>query len=161
MDTTRTHTPPRTRSTPLTRSLYIGLALQILCIGIPLLDLLAFNTIESQVQAAYPDWSGDQVQLDTTAIAIGLAIITALGILAWAVALLVTRRGRFGRSTVTTMFIIGLCVAGSVIGMGGGAYERFAPLWISLTLFIVPLLPGLTALVAAWHPPTTRDRAVA
>lgn len=54
-------------------------------------------------------------------------------------------------SSVTTMFLRDLVVSAWVIGMGGGRYDRLAPLWISLTLFIVPLLPGVTALVSAWY----------
>lgn len=49
------------------------------------------------------------------------------------------------------MFLMGLVVSAWVIGMGGEHSDRFAPLWISLTLFIVPLLLGITALIGAWY----------
>lgn len=148
---------PRTRS--VQRSLWAGALVQTLCLVLPVLDVIAFGTIARHVQATYPHWSDAEVTLDRNAIVVGLAIVGVLGVVSWIVAALITRRGRFLRSTVTTMFLVGLLTATTVAGTGGGPYERFVPLWLGVTLLIAPLIPSIIALVTAWRSAAQSTRA--
>jgi hypothetical protein len=128
----------------------IGAGLQLVCIVLPLLDLWIFGSIERHVAAAYPDWGPAEVAGDRNAIVIYLVAVGAVGLLGWLVTIWTARRGRGVRATVTTLFVLGMITLITTAGISGGAYDQVVPLWLGLTLLFVLVLPGVTALVAAW-----------
>jgi hypothetical protein len=128
----------------------IGVALQVICIALPLLDLWVFGTVERHVQRAYPEWGPETVALDRNAIVIYLAIVGVLGLVAWLGTIWATKRDWRVRGTVTTLFVAGMGLLVLDAGLGGEAYDQIVPLWLGLTLLVIPALPGVTALVAAW-----------
>ncbi|MFD1717303.1 hypothetical protein [Georgenia deserti] len=128
----------------------IGASLQVVCLLLPLLDLWVLGTVERHVQAAYPQWGPDNVSADRTAIVVALVAVSVLGLACWLVSMWVARRGRGVRATMTTLFILGTLTLLTVAGMGGGAYDQIVPLWLGLTSLVLPVLPGLAAVVAAW-----------
>lgn len=128
----------------------IGAGLQLICIVLPLLDLWIFGSIERNVTAAYPDWGPAEVDGDRNAIAIYLVTVGVVGLLGWLVTIWAARKGRGVRATVTTLFALGMITLIITAGVSGGAYAQIVPLWLGLTLLFIPVLPGVTALVAAW-----------
>jgi len=148
-----THRPARRRP-HLTQALVIGACLQLVAIALPLVDLWVIGSIERHVQNAYPDWGPDQVALDRNAITGYLVGVGVLGLAGWLGALWSVKRDKAVRAWVTGLFVAGVAVLLLNVGLGGEHYERFVPLWLSLTLLAIPLLPGVTAVMAAWalHP---------
>lgn len=128
----------------------IGAVLQVLCIALPLLDLWVFGTVDQHVRDAYPNWGEADVSADRTAIIGYLVVVGVLGLFGWLGALWAARRDRGVRATVTTLFAVGMSVLLLDASMGGENYDQIVPLWLGLTLLILPALPGVTALVAAW-----------
>ncbi|HEY8474255.1 MAG TPA: hypothetical protein VIL37_16685 [Natronosporangium sp.] len=128
----------------------IGAGLQAVCIALPLLDLWVFGSVERHVQRAYPEWGPDEVALDRNAIVIYLAIVGVLGLAAWLGTIWAAKRDWRVRGTVTTLFVAGMGLLGINAGLGGDAYDQIVPPWLGLTLLVIPALPGVTALVAAW-----------
>lgn len=128
----------------------VGAVLQVLCIALPLLDLGVFGTIDRHVREAYPNWGPADIAADRTAIAVYLVIVGALGMIGWFATIWAAKRDRGVRATVTTLFAVGMSVLAIDATLGGEHYDRIVPLWLGLTLLILPALPGVTALVAAW-----------
>lgn len=156
LGTTRAGPPasPQGRRNPaLTRTLLIGAAAQALLIGLPLLDGGALGTVRRHVETAYPLWGAANVSADTTAIVIGMVAIGVLGLGGWLATLLVTRRGRWVRTMVTSMFAGGVLALASVVGLSGGHYHPIVPPWLGATSLAVAVATGVAALVAAWRRP--------
>lgn len=135
----------------MTRALLIGAAAQVLLVGLPLLDLLVFGTVRRHVQAAYPHWGSANVSADTTAIVVGMMIIGVLGVGGWLAALLITRRGRWTRAVVTSMFAVGVLALARLAGYADGPYHPIVPLWLGTATLAVAGAAGVTATVAAWR----------
>lgn len=153
------HTEIRTtkRRPNLVQALTLGACLQILCIALPLLDVWMIGSIEQHVQNAYPEWGPDNVNLDRNAIAGYLVIVGVLGLAGWLGALWSAKKDVAVRAVVTTLFVIGTCVLLFDVGYAGEHYDPIVPLWLGVTLLVIPLLPGITAVMAAWVlPPTER-----
>lgn len=128
----------------------IGAGLQVVCVLLPLLDLWVFGSIARNVEAAYPTWAPGEIAGDRNAIVIYLVTVGVLGLLGWFATIWAAKRGRGVRTTVTTLFALGMVTLIITAGISGEAYEQIVPLWLGLTLLFIPVLPGLAALLAAW-----------
>lgn len=142
--------PPTRRWSNVAKAAQIGASLQTVSIVLPLLDLWFFGSVERHVQNAYPEWGPGEVAADRDAICAYLVVVGVLGLGAWLAMYWSARRNRGTRAIVTTLFVLGLALVTVTTGMDGGAYARIVPTWLGVTLLCVPLLPGVTALVAAW-----------
>ncbi|ACQ82135.1 hypothetical protein Bcav_3893 [Beutenbergia cavernae DSM 12333] len=147
--------PRRTVVTPgrrrrVVQAVQVGLVMQLICLALPLLDLWVFGSVERHVRAAYPDWPSADVMADRNAILGGLVAVSLLGLLGWCGAWWSARSGRGVRAVATTLFAVGVTVLLSVAGLSGGAYDQVVPLWLGITSLVLPALPGLTAVLAAW-----------
>jgi hypothetical protein len=132
------------------QALWIGVGLQLVCIALPLLDLWVFGSIARNVESAYPEWGADDVRLDRNAIVVYLVVVGVLGLVGWLGALWCAKRERWVRASVTTLFVLGMSVLAIDAGASGEAYDRIVPLWLGSALLVIPLFPGVTALLAAW-----------
>lgn len=139
------------RNGHVVQALWVGAALQLVCIVLPLLDFWIFQSVESHVQATYSQWRPAEVAGDRNAIIAYLVGVGVAGLIAWLAALWFAQRGRWVRGIVTTLFVVGIAVLILNAGIGGGAYDQIIPLWLGLTLLGISALPGLTALVSAWR----------
>lgn len=143
----------RTRShARLRQALWIGAGLQAVCLALVLLDLWVFGTVQEHVEEAYPAWRPDQVHADRNAIIIYLAVVGVLGIAGWLASLWAVARDRSVRAVVTTLFAVGTGIALIDASVGGEAYDQIVPLWLGTTHLVLPLLPGIAALLAVWSP---------
>ncbi|MEE2057792.1 hypothetical protein [Rhodococcus artemisiae] len=147
---TMTEVRTENRWTNVMQALWTGVGLQVVCIVLPLLDLWVFGSIGRNVESAYPEWGAGDVQLDRNAIVAYLVAVGGLGLAGWLGALWCAKRDRWVRASVTTLFIIGMSVLAFDAGVSGEAYDRIVPLWLGSALLIIPLFPGVTALLAAW-----------
>jgi hypothetical protein len=137
--------------------LYVGLALTLVATVAPLLDLATTGLLAEHVRAAYPHWSAHDVSLDRNAIAIYLAVTSALGIPLWLLTIRAVRRGRrWGLVVGVLAFAAGILIALTNLSVGGENYQVIVP-YLFGTLTLLPCIAGVVGLVQAWrHRPTTR-----
>lgn len=145
--------PRVARRQDVPQALQIGAALQAVCILLPLLDGWIFGSVEQNVRSAYPSWGAGEIAADRTAIIGYLVLVCLCCLLGWLAALRAVDHGWHERAVVTALFAIGTVWAIVNAGLSGGAYSRVVPLWLGLTLLLVPLMPALTALIAVWRKP--------
>ena len=144
------------RWTGVVQSARIGAATQVICMALPLLDLWLFGSVRRHVASAYPDWTAGDIDLDRNAIVGYLVGFGILALAGWLVTIWVAKRGRGVRGTVTALFIAGTLMGLVNAGTGADAYAQIVPLWLGVTLLVLPLLPGATATLAAWSGPKGR-----
>ncbi|MEW1653657.1 hypothetical protein [Streptomyces sp. NPDC093707] len=142
-------TPRATR--PGLRASCAGLVLTVAATLAPLVDVATADSLTAHVQAAYPRWSAALVAADRNAIVTYLAVVGALGLLAWSWAILgIARRKHWSRGLVTTLFALGLTTAAFDLTFSEGAYAQVIPRPYGL-LGMLPVAAGLAAVVLVWH----------
>lgn len=133
------------------RALQIGLALTVLAVALPLVDLVTTDIVGDHVRSAYPQWDGDTVATERTAIVGWLAGSSTLGLVGWGMTMLGLRRGkRWVRPVATTWFLLGIVVAGMNLSMGGAAYAVIVPSTLGL-VSALPVIAGAVAVVQLWR----------
>lgn len=157
MNSTRS---PIRRST-LVRTLWAGLAVQVVCTLLPLADMWVLGTTEDHVRSAYPAWSSGEVATETGAILSYLAGIGVLGAVAWLLAIWSARTGKGMRTIVTALFAVGMSVLLFTATAQGAAYDRIVPAWLGMTTLILTAVPAVLALIVVWTQRSGRARTAA
>ncbi|BCJ36996.1 hypothetical protein Athai_44990 [Actinocatenispora thailandica] len=131
--------------------LYAGLALTLVATAAPLLDLATTGLLAQHVRDAYPHWSAHDVALDRNAIAIYLAVTSALGVPLWLLTIRAVRRGkRWGLVVGAIAFAAGVLIALTNLSVGGEHYQVIVP-YLFGTLTLLPCIAGIVGLVQAWR----------
>lgn len=147
-------------STPGLRALWLGVALTVLAVALPLLDLVTTDIVGDHVRAAYPEWAADTVATERMAIVGWLAGSSALGLAGWWMSIRGVRRGkRWVRPVVTTWFALGTIVACMNLSMGGEAYAVIVPSVLGV-ISALPVVAGAVATVQIWRADPVRAGAV-
>lgn len=147
----------RSRSTLI--ALYAGALLTLLALAAPYVDRSVGNVLAAHVRAGYPDYSAGRIDTAVTAYVVILTVVGVLGLLGWTGSIwAVTARKRWSPPLVSSMFVLGLCVAASgLLIKDTSGQVGLAPLlgWIGM----LPCLAGAVAAVAVWRrTPTAGSR---
>lgn len=143
----RTTTPARGRP----RAMYVGLALTVIGVLAPLVDVATVDTLSAHVRAAYPNWAPDLIQADRNAILVFLVVTGVLGIAVWSWTIwAVTVRKTWARLASTVAFAVGTLLALTALTMSGAHYDTIVPPAYG-TLNLLPCAAGLVAVVTLWR----------
>ncbi|ADD45818.1 hypothetical protein [Stackebrandtia nassauensis] len=131
--------------------MYAGLAVSVLALAVPLIDLATADSLTAHVRAAYPDWSASLVAADHNAIIVYLSIVNGLGVVGWLSTIRgVTKGAKWARITGTILFGLGALVALYNVSATGGEYANVIPYPYS-TLGLLPVVVGAAAVVMVWR----------
>lgn len=136
---------------PGLRALWIGAALTILAVVLPLLDLVTTDIVGDHVRSAYPQWAADTVATERMAIVGWLAGSSGLGLAGWWMSIWGVRRSkRWARPVTTTWFALGTIVACMNVSIGGEAYAVIVPTVFGV-ISSLPAVAGAVATVQVWR----------
>ncbi|MFD1935017.1 MULTISPECIES: hypothetical protein [Nonomuraea] len=147
--TTKPALPPSTRRTVVI--MYVGLALTLIAMLVPLADLAIGDTLSSHVRDVYSAYlQPDQVDSTATVLLTYLLVTGALGVLSWWwLIVAVRRRRRWARVAATIVLALAGCAA--LVNLFAEEYGRtIVPAFIGLT-GLLPCLAGLAAVVLLWR----------
>ncbi|SHF91866.1 hypothetical protein [Streptoalloteichus hindustanus] len=140
-----------TRTSQRPWALHTGLALSTIATLAPLVDVATVDSLANHVRSAYPDWPTDLVSADRNAIVGYLTVVGVLGLAGWlGTAWAVARRKGWAHVAITVMFALGASTALFNFTLSGGAYTNVIPRTYG-TLGLLPVIPGLAAVVLAWR----------
>lgn len=145
-----THRPSRRA----VRVMVVGVALTVVSLAAPVVDLLTVGELAAHLQTVY---AGTGVPAPAaSAITASLVGLGLLGVLCWVATIQAVRRGRRGASVMAAAFLV-LGAALTVGELTVAEYGRpILPTWVGM-LGLLPCLPGLVALVLL----SRRDRPAA
>lgn len=132
-------------------ALYAGAFLALVALAVPFVDRAQGNVLAAHIRAVYPDYSDSRIDSAVTAYLVILTIVGVLGLASWAGSIwAVSTRKRWAPLLVSSMFVIGLCVAASGLLIKDTSGEvGLAPLlgWITM----LPCLAGAAAVFLVWR----------
>ncbi|MBO2464611.1 hypothetical protein [Actinomadura violacea] len=131
----------------------VGLVLTVMAAVYPFVDRATTHLLADHIRAGYPTYTEARIDTAVTTYLILLAVIGALGAVAWLATIRAVKAGRrWARPTATAMFVLGLCTGLiALLTKDTSGQTGLAPAlgWLGMA----PCLAGLAAVTLLWTRP--------
>jgi hypothetical protein len=132
-------------------AMYAGLALTVVAMIVPYVDLATGNVLAGHIRAGYPTYAQERIDTAVTTYLVYLSVVGALGIMCWYWVIRAVRTGkRWARSVATVALAFGVSIAlFNLLVRDTSGDTGLPPLlgWVGM----LPSLAGLVAVTLLWR----------